>query len=283
MIVVRHKGVAHKVPCGKCAFCLQQKRSQWMFRVWYEMRTQEYPGYFVTLTYNERYVRRTKGGRLSLRFKDVQLMCKKIRKHGYYLKYIIVGEYGAQTSRPHYHGLLWTDCPPVEIERFWSVYDESEDSFQRLGQVHFGTLTMESAMYTLKYILQPKVYEDEKHLDYDHRREKTRAQFSRGIGIAYLSSRVYDYHTANYDDPVFTAMVDGKTVALPRYYRLKIFTKYQLQKEASRVKWTNIREFRQRMRDAHKVGIYDYKNYEDALNRERARRIISKTKVGQKL
>jgi len=143
-----------KVPCGKCAFCLTNNRSQWMFRIHHEMRNQMVPGWFLTLTYDEKHVKRVSYvdpdtgkyvRKLSLRFRDVQLFIKKIRKAKYYVKYVCVGEYGSQTKRPHYHMLIWTDCPDHELEAKWG-----------LGRLDFGSLTMQSAMYTLKYIIQPK-------------------------------------------------------------------------------------------------------------------------------
>lgn len=287
MIVVRQNGEARKVPCGKCGFCLQQKRSQWMFRIWHEMRTQECPGWFLTLTYNEKFVKRTGDGRLSLRFRDVQLYLKRLRRAGYYCKYVCVGEYGSATDRPHYHMLLWTDAPSSVLSSSWCVVHD-DGSRSELGHVHFGTLTMESAMYCMKYIIQPKVNEEQTH-SMESRREKTRAQFSRGIGLAYLSMAVYDWHTRDYDDPRFHSVVDGRKVALPRYYCQKIFTKHQRGRESERLKWQQVREFRQEMREhiAHfkRRGQVapPFKSYYDGLRRLRARQIIETSKFSEKL
>lgn len=263
MIKVRHGEVTHSVPCGKCAFCLMNKRSQWMFRVYHEMKRQVNPGWFITLTYDEKHVKRVSRGVLSLRFRDVQLFLKRVRKAKYYCKYVCVGEYGGQTKRPHYHMLIWTNCPVMKLESYWSK-----------GSVHIGRISMKSAMYTLKYIIQPK------QRDVDGI-EKTRAQFSKGIGLGYLSSAVYDYHTLDYDSPVFVSMVDGQKVALPRYYRCKIFTKYQLGKEGSRLKWESIRKKRKLMRQLKAQGVVDWKKYVKDLRVETARRIILETKFNQ--
>lgn len=265
MMKISHKGVSHTVPCGKCAFCFQNKRNSWMFRIYHEMRTQMHKGYFLTLTYDERHVRRTAEGRLSLRFRDVQLWLKVLRRRKYYVKYIIVGEYGSETQRPHYHALLWTDCPPLELEKLW---------FR--GKMHFGNLTLASAMYTLKYIIQPK-QKDEKGV------ERTRAQFSKGLGLAYLSEAAYNYHTFDYDNPELFSVIDGKKVSLPRYYRQKIFTKYQLQKEAHKSKWESIRRRRKLMRELKAQGISNTKHYIHQLRVENARRIIANTKYNQSI
>lgn len=258
-------GSAQKVPCGKCAFCLTTRRSEWMFRIHHEMRTQEHPGWFITLTYDEKHVKRVADGRLSLRFRDVQLLLKQIRKRKHYAKYICVGEYGSETLRPHYHLIIWTSIEPSEIQDIWAR-----------GRAHFGKISMASAMYTLKYIIQPK------QRDIDGI-EKTRAQFSRGLGLSYLSTSVYEYHTQDYENPILVSRIDGQQVALPRYYRRKIFTKYQLRKEGSRIKWESIRRRRKYMRELIARGVKNTKLYIDGLRSDQAKRIISKTKYTEVL
>lgn len=229
-----------KVPCGKCAFCLTNKRSQWMFRIWHEMKNQSYKGWFLTFTYDEKHVKRTVDGKLSLRFRDVQLFLKQVRKRKYYVKYIIVGEYGGQTKRPHYHGLIWTDCSPEELEKIWDR-----------GRIHIGQLTMASAMYTLKYIIQPK-----QKVDGDL--ERTRAQFSKGLGLSYLSTPVYNWHTADYENPIMHSYIDGKKLPLPRYYRSKIFTKYQQKKLGDEQKARSLKEYRKKEKEWFKLGLRTY-------------------------
>lgn len=263
LITVHHNGVATQVPCGKCAYCLVNKRSSWMFRITHEMRTQEKPGWFLTLTYDEKHVKRVGTGRLSLRFRDVQLFLKRVRKDKFYAKYICVGEYGPATGRPHYHTIIWTDCPPEKLEGYWQK-----------GHIHFGSLSMASAMYTLKYIIQPKppIYEGV---------ERPRAQFSKGLGLSYLTAGVYDWHCYDYDNPVFHSIIDGQKVALPKYYRDKIFTKYQQRKNGHKVKWESIKERRKLMRELLAQGISNTKDYIYRLRVERAKRIIETTKFNQ--
>lgn len=273
-ILVFPKGVPHVVPCSRCAFCLTNRRSQWMFRIHHEMRVQEVPGHFLTLTYDEKHVRRVSyvdpvsGAnvtRLSLRFRDVQLFLKCLRKAKYYAKYICVGEYGPLTSRPHYHIILWTDCPATKIESIW-----------KRGAIHFGRVTMQSAMYCLKYIIQPK-QRDEFGI------EPTRAQFSKGLGLAYLDKAVYNYHTFDYDEPVMTSRIDGQLVALPRYYKNKIFTKFQMRREASRIKSKRLKDETIQYRDLRFQGITKIRPYLRALRIDEARRIMKSTKFNQKL
>lgn len=265
LIKVYHSGIGYDVPCGRCAFCLQNKRSSWMFRIHHEMRAQDKPGYFLTLTYDEKHVKRVADGRLSLRFRDVQLFLKRLRKEKFYAKYICVGEYGGLTKRPHYHLLLWSDCSADKIIAFW-----------KLGSVHFGRLSMASAMYTLKYIIQPK----QRQVDGV---ERTRAQFSKGLGLGYLTAGVYDYHTLDYDEPVMFSRIDEKKVALPMYYKRKIFTKYQMKVQGNEMKIECSKKNRRRFRELRSQGVRNIRNYIQALRCEQAKRIILKTKFNQVL
>lgn len=270
MISITHDGVSHRVPCGKCPFCLQNKRSQWMFRVHHEMRTQDLPGYFVTLTYADHMVPfvSMEDKRLTLRFRHVQLFIKKLRKHKHKCKYIAVGEYGGETARPHYHLILWTSCPSHKFESFWSNADG-----KTRGRCHIGTLTMSSAMYTLKYIIQPK----HKPSD-DDPREKTRAQFSKGLGLAYLTTKVYNWHTEDYDEPKTWSYIEGAKLALPRYYRTKIFTRYQMAVEGRNQYLKAAKEKRSLIKEYVRKGIKKPDRYYDQMRVEQANAILRTTK-----
>lgn len=269
MVEVCHDDVYHKVPCGKCGFCLESKRSQWMFRIHWEMFHQLNPGWFLTFTYSEKYVKRTADGRLSLRFKDIQKFLKRLRKAKYYAKYICVGEYGGKTKRPHYHVLLWTDCKPEALEKFWTTKKGA-----LLGRIHIGRITMQSALYALKYIIQPKQ-------KMENGLEETRAQFSHGLGLAYLGIGVYDYHTFDYESPVFTSMVDGLVVALPRYFQNKIFTKYQRRRERVRLSIKRWKEKKKLYKKLRAKGIKNVRSYLQSLRVEQANLIIKSSKFNQ--
>lgn len=253
------------VPCGRCAFCLVNKRAQWVFRMHYEVLNQEYPGYFLTLTYDPKHVPR-RDGELSLRFKDVQLYFKRVRKAGFYCKYVCVGEYGSKTERPHYHMLLWTDASVGFLQDNW----KSSRDGSPLGLVHFGTVTPASVMYAMKYIVQPR-------RDYG-KREKPRAQFSKGLGLSFLSVRMYDFLTEDYENPVMTVKVDGQEMALPRYYRAKIFTRYQMRIEGYRVKEVREKEKEKELSELRARGVSDPEAYLKRLRVERANRIFTKVK-----
>lgn len=272
MKVITHDGIAYKVPCAKCGFCLANKRSQWMFRIYHEMRNQMYPGWFLTLTYDEKHVPRREGA-LSLRFRDVQLFFKRLRKLKYYVKYVAVGEYGTETLRPHYHILLWTDCTCDVLQEQWK---SSKDN-SIFGSIHFGVLNMQSSMYALKYVIQPKYHVQNT--------ERPRAQFSKGIGISYLGTdyrsgqAMYEY-LQNSD---ILTILDGQKVSVPRYYRLKILTAHQRKILCHE---TKARKKEEETREAIALSLRGVPNPADylyAIRAEQSKRIIAKTKVNQSL
>lgn len=97
-----------EVPCGHCDNCKSSKIAAFVHRC--ELETQMYDSkpIFLTLTYNEEH--KPENG-LSVR--DVQLFFKRLRinlyRQGYRrsIRYVVVGEYGRNTKRPHYHAILW--------------------------------------------------------------------------------------------------------------------------------------------------------------------------------
>lgn len=269
-VVCVRPGKWQKVPCGKCGMCLENRRKSWMFRIWHEMHGQQNRGWFLTLTYGPKFVKRGDSGHLSLHFKDVQGFFKQLRWCGYYVKYICVGEYGEKKERPHYHLLLWTDARPEDLQFFWHY-----------GHVDFGELEMASAMYTLKYIIQPKWYPEGT--------ERPRAQFSRGIGICYLGKdeafeKVYRFHSSGSVANLFS-VIEGKKVALPRYYRDKILTTGQ-RKEAAKLMLEEKRKVDEKLRrDWVRSGNDEraYDAYAKGLRKDCSEHILKTTKYGLKL
>lgn len=254
----------HVVPCGKCAFCLKTKRNEWIFRLHHEMRTQLMPAHFITLTYDEKHVPRFKGQK-TLWFRHVQLYFKRLRKAGARLKYVAVGEYGTQTQRPHYHAILWTDASHDLLAQKWHH-----------GHVHFGTVGPASIAYVLKYIVQPKIGDDET-------KQRTRAQFSKGLGASYLTAQVHEYLSGDEENPIFKARIDGSVRPIPRYYRGKIYTKYQLGKQRSQQYWKSIKERRKEYKRLMQLGHKDVKAYLRQRDLHNAQKVVQKVSFNQKL
>lgn len=147
-ITVKRTEEKTSVPCGKCPKCLSRRISGWSFRL---MREFEAPhtesGHFVTLTYDTAHVPITDNGFMSVQKRDCQLFFKRLRKAhppNSNIRYYLAAEYGGKTKRPHYHAIMFNVNREL-IQPAWA-----------LGSVHYGTLTVASVGYTLKYMCKPK-------------------------------------------------------------------------------------------------------------------------------
>lgn len=201
------------VPCGKCPFCAATRRSDWATRLEYEARLHLVKK-FVTLTYANPHLT-WKHGLPQLNKRDLQLWFKRVRRTGVRIRYYGVGEYGSKTFRPHYHVILFGDVSDDVIRDSWP-----------LGQVHIGTVTQASIMYTLGYIVN-------KSWKHTTNRVLPFSVMSRkpGLGANYLSKSMLEWHKSDRKNYV---ILDGKKRHLPRYYKTKIFSKIDLVRIAVR-------------------------------------------------
>lgn len=191
------------VPCGKCLACLSNKRTEWTFRLTQEHKFSK-SSMFVTLTYDEKHY----PGELQKR--DVQLFMKRLRKLDgtNSIRYYLVGEYGTQRDRAHYHILLFNGTE-AHVRAAWV------DSRQKpIGIVHIGKVTQASIAYCTKYIVQPPGESDG--------RAKPFALMSRayGIGGRYLSDNMVQWHR---DNDALYCVDYGTKVRLPRFFKSKIW------------------------------------------------------------
>ena len=123
------------VPCGKCAACMQRKRSEWSVRLQNELQYASSAA-FITLTYSDEYFQELHPlgsligdlyahlfpedgnemlqikefddylkDRASVKKKDLQDFMKRFRFHDKSpnIRFYGVGEYGEKSLRPHYH------------------------------------------------------------------------------------------------------------------------------------------------------------------------------------
>lgn len=113
------------VPCGKCLECVKDYQNAWKIRLTEEAKVHKHV-YFFTLTYNDDSVPfeyDDEGNKcLTVRKSDVQLWLKRNRMRFQRsfdievdFKYFITSEYGPNTGRPHYHGIIFTEIEPSYI------------------------------------------------------------------------------------------------------------------------------------------------------------------------
>ena len=204
-------------PCGKCPACVRRRVSGWAFRL-NKQSEQSNSAHFVTLTYNDEHIKKTKNGFETLVKKDVQDFFKRLRKlTKQKISYYAVGEYGDTGERPHYHIILFNANPKI-VENAWKLNDII------LGNVHFGDVGDASVGYTLKYISKDKKIPQFNGDD----RQKEFALMSKGLGAAYLTDNIVKWHTkGNIENKVYLPLKDGKKAAMPRYYKDKLYDKGQ--------------------------------------------------------
>ena len=204
-------------PCGKCPACVRRRVSGWAFRL-NKQSEQSNSAHFVTLTYNDEHIKKTKNGFETLVKKDVQDFFKRLRKlTKQKISYYAVGEYGDTGERPHYHIILFNANPKI-VENAWKLNDIT------LGNVHFGDVGDASVGYTLKYISKEKKIPQFNGDD----RQKEFALMSKGLGAGYLTENMVKWHTkGNIENKVYLPLKDGKKAAMPRYYKDKLYDKGQ--------------------------------------------------------
>lgn len=259
---LRRNGATDVVPCGRCNFCLQAKRADWIFRIAQELKV-SHTSHFITLTYGENFVPYDPlSGLPTLSKRDYQLFTKVLRKENknvvdWPLRYYAVGEYGTQHCRPHYHALMFNLAPGLErkVAEVWNK-----------GLVDVGKVEPASIAYVTKYVIN-------RVGDYIGREKPFSFMSKRpGIGANYLETHT-TYHRSGYDttEPLSArevnamrtvANVNGQVSRLPRYYKDKMFTVEEKRDianqsiaDSDRVYWETIERLAQFHDDPQ--GYYD--------------------------
>lgn len=211
------------VPCGKCVECKARRVSGWSYRLMQESKTAQ-SAHFITFTYENQQnckesdtARVTHTGLRTLVLRDVQLFWKRVRRaaekrRGLPIKYYCAGEYGSNTQRPHYHAIVF-NATVEELEGSW-----------HLGYMHFGTVTGASIGYCLKYIskgTRVPMYKG------DNRKPEF-SVMSKGLGASYVTDAMAGYHKAALVERCCLTIEDGKKLAMPRYYKERIYNSSEL-------------------------------------------------------
>jgi hypothetical protein len=218
------------VPCGKCVECKKRKIASWIFRLLQEDKASK-TSHFVTLTYDTDNVPLTNSGLPTLDIRDVQLFMKRLRKRQKpKIRYYCCGEYGDKNMRPHYHLIMFDVMDFEDIHKSWDK-----------GISHIGSVSGASAGYTVKYMSKEKkipMFEGDD-------RVKEMSLMSKGLGKSYLTDEIKKYHR---DDLSRTyCHSDGKKIAMPKYYRDKIYNEEE-KREIARLAQESIAEEEQARR-----------------------------------
>lgn len=137
------------LPCGKCLGCKFDKASDWAVRSVLEASLHK-DNCFITLTYNEANMPQ------KVLKKHATEFIKKLRNRGVACRYLLCGEYGSRTKRPHYHAILFGYCPDDLV--FYKKSGENNlytsdflSDIWSFGFVIVGDVSYESAGYVARY------------------------------------------------------------------------------------------------------------------------------------
>lgn len=169
------------IPCGQCIGCRLQRSREWANRLMMELESHD-KAVFVTLTYDNDHLRFFEGvnsvtGELvntaGLVLEDLQKFIKDLRNkyRSDRIRYFACGEYGDQSSRPHYHLIIFGYEPPdLNYYKFSQGYTYfTSNEIAQLWPYGFNVVaqvTWESCAYTARYVVKKlngdlgQVYED---------------------------------------------------------------------------------------------------------------------------
>lgn len=203
--------IFNEVPCGRCFECLAARQNSWFVRLLSEYENST-SAKFVTLTYDDMSLPWTEDNCYpTLQYEDVQKFFKRLRKNNKsQIKYYVTGEYGEKDHRPHYHAIIFNVENWAHVDHHWCH-----------GMVHFGDVNEKTIYYTLKYINKNLYNPRIKDRDEMDTRKPEKALMSKGLGLSYLTPQMIDYLTA--DPSRCLTLKGGQKVALPRYYKHKLF------------------------------------------------------------
>lgn len=249
------KKEAINVPCGRCQPCKLRRISAWSFRLNKEAERSD-SAFFLTLTYDNDHIPISKNGFMTLHkdqritkkgkkvyWNHLQTFFKLLRYHNGKtdkpIKYYAVGEYGGETHRPHYHIIIF-NCKLSTLigqklatqHKYGTILLNGETPYNckswQCGHITVGEFTEGSVGYTLKYICKDpqvgKFSRDDRVPEY--------SLMSKKLGENYLTDNMKRYHLNDLENRLYCTTNEGIKLSMPRYFKDKIYSKYQRNKIA---------------------------------------------------
>lgn len=205
------------VGCGNCIECRKQKAREWQVRLTEEIKSDN-TGVFVTLTFAPEQLQKLLDevkqdecnavATIAVR-RFTERWRKKYKKT---VKHWLITELGHKgTERIHLHGIIFTEHKE-EIEKIWSY-----------GWVYIGKyVNIKTINYIIKYVTK---------IDEDHKGYKQIILSSKGIGRNYIGTynELQNKYKGRNTNELYR-LPTGHKIALPIYYRNKIYSEYQREK-----------------------------------------------------
>lgn len=160
----------YEVSCRECDQCAATYKNTWVSRCVAEKQTMPH-AYALTLTYADIDGEPPLGARV-YRYKDVQNMWMRIRSAArrkwkgeeFEMRYVVVGEKGTRFGRCHYHGVVFSSHPIIELGKLSGPMGDKFQYKRRLdwsiwghGFVEFQMADRKGIAYCLKYILKSRM------------------------------------------------------------------------------------------------------------------------------
>lgn len=208
------------VKCGCCIECRKEKQREWRVRLEEELRSNF--GYFVTLTIAQEQIKNIETD-TGLKWKEnpneiatraLRLFLERARKDtGKSIRHWCVTELGEKGDRIHLHGIFFGQKSAELIRKHW-----------KYGFIFIGSYcNSRSVNYMSKYMLK---------VDVKHPTFKQIVLASKGIGSGYLDRLDYLWQKQNYKNINVATYTfrNGTKMAMPKYYKNKIFTEKEREK-----------------------------------------------------
>lgn len=244
--------MAVPVGCGRCMECRKQEARKWQLRLQEDIRTNK-NGIMTTLTFSNESIKElvkaieeaeitewemekrngemVRTGRSWTKKKwevmptgyelDNEIATIATRRfterwrkiYGKTIRHWFITELGhTGTENIHMHGIVWTDEPKEEIKKQWGYGYTWEGDYVNERTVN----------YIIKYVHKQ---------DKDHKEYRPKVLASKGIGKAYTERIEAEGNKYNGEDTrEYYRTRSGKKVALPVYWRNKIYTEEEREK-----------------------------------------------------
>lgn len=273
--------------CGQCLPCRINRRRLWTWRQVMESFCHE-QNCFITLTYDDAHLPRTEDGKATLVPDHATLFIKRLRERvrsadERRFRYFLVGEYGDESDRPHYHATLFglgpLDAPLIQAS--WSG-----------GFSYTAEFNEKTAQYVCGYVVKKMVAKDHPQLA-GRRPEFARMSRRPGIGAAAMAVVAESLGSdAGLDELLRTGDVPHQLkmgrmsiplgrylrevlrdeMGVPKEWRERVKTKFRLEK------WSEMSS----LRDDSKTGAQGYRELLAERDAGKIASIETKAKIFKK-
>lgn len=242
------------VPCGKCIHCRKKMARDWIFRC--KAEEKDHFVFNALLTYDDEHLPKDS----QLNKVHVQDFLKRFRywlsEYGITLRYLIVGEYGGNFGRPHYHCLFFseTDLLRSDLEDF--IPDFLRISWRK-GFTNIERINDTSAgcYYMVAYMLS----HDDGQVYKKHGKPFKLSSRNPAIGRCWIDDnpKIVQKCIRTMD---YSFKENGYTKALPRYIKNKIMPEEHKNYFAD-IFFEECRDFSNYLLELSQTK--DFKNYEN--------------------